>query len=715
MGLMFGAQASAQQPAPEIQAIRFIGGGSIDQSLLLEAIATQPSRCRSPLFVLPCRFADYDWAERKHFLTDTAQVGTDAERIATVYEIWGFPDAQVSGAVIPERDDDVVVEFTIAEGEPILIERMEITGLDTLRHALHLPALLPLRANEPYALPRLEATRELLLTRLADAGHPYAAIAVTGNVDEATRRASLELRVERGPTVVLGAPTIEVTLPLRERDVLARMTYAPGALFRTSTLEDTQTELYDLPAVARAIVAAPGLERRDTVIHPRIVIEARKRLDVALEGAVSSSDCVEVNAIWRQRYLFGRPGELAVGLGSSNLLAAHTDGGFPCASAGTGDFAKPNYGAFAEYRLPSFLSGRSDLFVRGFMRRESAPGTYIATGYGGRVAVGRAFGSGLHGYLAYAPEFNEMSAADAYYCGGYGVCTREAIDGLEGSQTLAPFEATLLWASNERSANVRRPDPNAGTEWVLQDVPDWRYSVSGAVQAGGKWSGSDYVVQRALIEAGATRVIGRNLELAAHTRFAQIGSSTSALPPQLRLFSGGPETVRGLEQNLLGPKVLLANTNAADCATPICGVTDGVADPDRVLVRPLGGDRVVEVGVEGRLWLSDRFQVAAFADYGRLSAGRAQTLDGVPIGSPSESVITPGIGLRVITDIGPLRVDLAYDPTGTAELPVLVRTRDGSLEYAGTAHFNPFAHGDPNFIRRFGRRLQLQLAVGQAF
>ena len=133
---------------------------------------------------------------------------------------------------------------------------------------------------------------------------------------------------------------------------------------------------------------------------------------------------------------------------------------------------------------------------------------------------------------------------------------------------------------------------------------------------------------------------------------------------------------------------------------------------DVVTVRPTGGDRVIEGNLEGRLWLTDAFQLAAFLDYGRVWRTNGS---GAALGPRSEARLTPGIGIRLIADIGPIRVDLGYDPGGARVYPVLAADALGGVTHVGNARFDPYGRGAPGFWRELARRLQLHMSIGQAF
>jgi hypothetical protein len=113
-------------------------------------------------------------------------------------------------------------------------------------------------------------------------------------------------------------------------------------------------------------------------------------------------------------------------------------------------------------------------------------------------------------------------------------------------------------------------------------------------------------------------------------------------------------------------------------------------------------------------------QLAAFADFGWLQrrqplAGGATPGPEAERDLPAASVLTPGAGVRILSPMGPIRLDLGYDPRGPRRHPVFTQAADGRAVRVGTGLFDPFTHDDPGAFREFVRRLQLQLAVGQPF
>jgi outer membrane protein assembly factor BamA len=252
-----------------------------------------------------------------------------------------------------------------------------------------------------------------------------------------------------------------------------------------------------------------------------------------------------------------------------------------------------------------------------------------------------------------------------------------------------------------------------GPAWETA-VPLWFYGARLALSAAPNGAGSDVGYARAVAQANVARRLGARTEVAARARVGVLAGGDGRLPPHLRLFGGGPMGVRGVPVNLLGPKLLLADTARLPAGCVLAaGACDGVrVGSDTVGVRSTGGTAVVETSAEARWWAGRRLMLAAFVDWG---AVRAAPLAGAPAAvQPTESLVTPGIGVQLVTPFGPVRVDAAYDPSPARRYPLLAPDPSGtSVIYLGDAVYDPY--GNATGWTAFRRRLQLQLTMGSTF
>jgi outer membrane protein assembly factor BamA len=139
------------------------------------------------------------------------------------------------------------------------------------------------------------------------------------------------------------------------------------------------------------------------------------------------------------------------------------------------------------------------------------------------------------------------------------------------------------------------------------------------------------------------------------------------VPPEQRFYAGGSNDVRGYGRNELGPLVYVVPRSAL--------IDDATIDPDSLeLVRPAatGGNRIGIANLEMRLpmpFLGDRFRLGAFVDAGALWNG----------GEPARIRVTPGVGLRVTSPVGPIRLDVAWNHYRLESGPVYSATDAGDL------------------------------------
>ncbi len=137
-------------------------------------------------------------------------------------------------------------------------------------------------------------------------------------------------------------------------------------------------------------------------------------------------------------------------------------------------------------------------------------------------------------------------------------------------------------------------------------------------------NGADFYV-RTLLDGSAYYPVSDQLTIAGRVRFGSIvGTGRDDLAPSRRLYAGGGGSVRGFGYQELGPKDL-------------AGV-------------PLGGRSLFEFALEGRYRFGN-YGVVAFLDGGQVYEEQYPTFDSMRFGV--------GIGGRVYTNFGPVRVDLA--------------------------------------------------------
>lgn len=622
-----------------------------------------------------------------------------------------------------------------------VVAEVELVGLDRVDPPLEPPRRLPLRPGRPWSPAREEATEDALADLLSERGHPYALLEVTSREEAPGEMHVVVELLDPGPEVRFGPIQVEAIPPLTEELVRDRLAYAEGDLFQPSLLRLTQERLLREAVVGRALVLPVGLLEGDaapvTVVS---VAPVERPRSPELHGVLSSRRCLEVSGYWRDRFFLGAPRVLSVGGGVGNLFARELDNRFPCSEAGQGEHAGLDYSVEGQVQVPLPGDPLTVLRARAFFDRSSAPPVYVERTFGAVLEGTRELSPSLRASVGYRFQRMDLRAVGVFFCANFGACSGAEVAALAGPRRWAPLEGRLQWlprrtrlARGGIPGREPRPGPGVGREdreSLEPDlgplVPEWRPWGQVAVAAAGAATVSEATYGRLTVEGGIGRTVGRRGEMTARARLGGLVRGGDGLLPQTFLFSGGSGSVRGVEANLLGPRVLEAGADglqALGCQPEPGGCPDGVrATPGEVDVRPRGGTMVAEAGVEGRARLAGWLQVAGFVDGGLVRAP-TMALDGG--GSRVEGAVTPGVGFRFDTRVGLIRLDLAVDPRGPRRMPVLARWDEalapgtkpeaGDLVPMGEAVFDPFTHDGPGTLRELARRLHITVGVGQPF
>ena len=262
---------------------------------------------------------------------------------------------------------------------------------------------------------------------------------------------------------------------------------------------------------------------------------------------------------------------------------------------------------------------------------------------------------------------------------------------------------------------------------------------------------SDYRYNRAFADGTVySRLGGKNAVLATHMRVGFVrplsGGGTTGEPvlhPRKRFYAGGSQSVRGYGENQLGPRILtlplLYLVNARTASGAPCDVTSAAirfCDPnaitdsagksvgdDKFTPRALGGTSLLEGSIEYRFPLPFLTNLggAVFVDG---AAVGERVLD--PLGAGVRTLadlvrgtgaITPGFGVRYLSSVGPIRIDVGFNPSRAENLAVVTEIiRNGKQEIIPldiAKRYSPT--GTSTGIGSILNRFTLHLSIGQAY
>lgn len=725
VALAGGAEdVEAQLRGPEVTRVAFEGNETFPADSLSRAIATRETECRT-LVYFPLCLLGFDFAENRAELRDR-DLPRDRARLILWYQARGFFDVQVDSPMVVGTDETTEVTFRIEEGEPVVASTIDFIGHEPFDE-VGLIDDLPIEQGDRLSRLALDATRDTLMTRLGDNGYAYADVfrSVVRPADDPFN-AIVTFEVVPGPETRWGSISVQGTRSLDEGTVLRTAQLTPGDPFVRSRVDEARARLYGLDIIRNASVVLDTTSiEQNPVVDVSIVLQEGDAYRMRAGGGWSTAECLNVESRWTARNFLGG-GRILQARGRLGNLLAPQFRDVLCRESGQDDFARLTGVASLDFVQPWIFSTRNALTASVFVERQSLPDVFIRRAVGAQIGLSRRISpeTQLLGY--YRPELSELDADDVLFCTGFLVCSPDDIRRLEGANSLSPIGLTL---TQDRSDDLL--SPRSGSRLLLD------------AEHAGAWTGSNFRYDRVVAEGSSYLPVGR-VVVATRLRGGWVGAggfdgvgrsgeeAAQIVHPQKRFYTGGANSVRGFAQSRLGPRVLFADSrfllDPLNGGCTVSGVNAGTCQPLQEATmnpQPTGGTRLIEANLEFRVSVGGPLEVVFFGDVGQ-AWGANESI------SLSSMEATPGVGVRVPSPVGPIRLDLAYRFRGEEELPVVtarlrpydpatdrssdrIQFGDQTLDWVSTGELifldTPFLFG----IRDQDRGLQIHVSIGQAF
>jgi outer membrane protein assembly complex protein YaeT len=676
------AQRDACDPAElEVRTLDFVGNRAFSNGQLASVIALTASKFRRRLLI------------GTPSCGNPALVAIDRARLVIYYRRRGYPDVQVDTAV--QRVRRVMdLRFTIREGAVTTIDTVRIAGLERIDERERLSRNLPVSRGGAFDQYLLEQTRDTLRRRLADVGYPFARVLLNTDVlrgsgaDSTRRTAVVEFSVNSGPAVTIG--NVVVQAAVREgkpqqipSDVVRTLVgMQPGDRFEQSDVERATRALYLTDAYQQVRIEprfSDSLLTADSARVDMLVNVAERFMHSRTVGAgFGTLDCfrtqlqyIDRNFLRRARRLelTARLSKIGVGSpvkfdGAGSLCNAVTENKDPYSN-------ELNYYVGATLRPPVGPGGLRIPEVTLYSEKRGEYQAYRRTTLLGAIAsVTLQARPRLPVTLAYDLSFGNTEAQPALFCSVLNRCAPADREVFEKTRRLAVLGANF---TRDRTDDPINPRSGNFTRLALRHASPLTLSDSA------------FRFSSAVLDAGVFFGLGAHATLAMRVQLGAVfGSNEKSVPPQERLYAGGPTTVRGFRQNELGPVAYVVSPDTATqqfIRVPISDTTfsfevNPAVRPFRIV--PVGGNTVAVGNIELRLrspFLPTLVQWTLFSDFGQVwnRGGNDASL------RDNSLRITPGVGARVYSPIGVIRLDLGYN---------------NYPQRAGAAYFNELPSAD---------------------
>jgi outer membrane protein insertion porin family len=709
---------------PRVERITFRGVDALDTRELRRSIATEQTRCRSVLLRPFCWLTDWSVFVDKAYL-DRAELPRDELRLEVRYFRRGYRDAEVTQELRP-RGRGVEVVFTVEEGLPTVVVSREV---DQERPVLSERALRWARLpdeGEPLDLIRLDSARVQLQEMIEDEGHLDGAVRDTAEVDRASREARLRVAIDPGPRSTLESFDIRGNEDVSDRTVQLATVLRQGRVIRRRDLVGARRSLYESNLFHEVSVEVPP--QPDSAKRVEVEVREAPSRSARVGGGFNTIEFVQTEARFSDHNWLGGGRRLDARLAVGNLLADQLSGRAvfrdvrPDIPLLEGDraFLRPSWQASLELQQPGFRAAENTIGAGIFTHRRLVPGVAVDQGYGIDFSFTRLLRDRSPTTASYRVEVTQVRAGDLYFCANYGLCDLPTIGAVRRQRRLSPVALSLV---ANRSDDPLDPVRGWRTRLDLEHASDLTWSQFHYHRASGAWARyfPGDLGRRVLgvrVRGGWVRPLGGTADaLGLDLLEGEI------LHPRKRFYSGGSTSVRGYGENQLGPRILTVSPDALMDPNGEAGCTEadiaaGTCDPhvapaDAFIPSPLGGTTLLEANVEYRFPLWRELRGAVFVDAGFVGGRQAARV------GEGAWAITPGIGARYATAVGPIRVDLGFRPRTVEELPVVTEVvgedgEPGIVRLETPRRWDPLEDAGGFFGQLMGR-LRLHVSIGQAF
>jgi len=677
VGSLAGCASQQKKDAPVVRNVTVSGNDALSSRRIKSRILTTKTSW------LP-------FASKQYFDPVTWQA--DLERIKRLYAAHGFYQAEVvKDEVRQDPPDGVALEVWVREGKPTHVGKVEVEGLEALPAADREAVMkdLPVVPGRVFREEDWAAAKRVLPDRLRNRSYATAKAEGRALVDVKTQVANLTLIVDPGRPYVFGDIQVDTAEGARVPAGIVweqvRLAVKEGKPFSDSVIEEAQRRLFGLGLFATIRVTTGEPDEAAGRI-PVVVIVREGTFRTLKLGGGARIDAVrnEARAIgeWTHRDF----------LGGQRRLTVHAELGWAFLpniyAVATNDVSlAPRSGPIARLR---FEFEQPRLFWRPSLRWRNTleidrtlEQTYDA--FSTRAMTGVVWQ--VHSTLSIFPAYR----LEADYLDGSPINSAVTNPLTLGCKTTG--DSCLVWLSYldgllqwDRRDKVF--DPRRGTYFSL------------SLQQGGGPLGGNFDYVRVLPDARVYRSFGEGdaLTLSARLRAGDLfpwSGNPDDSAVVTRFYAGGAISMRGFSDRRLSPLLLAPQPSA----------------PNVQVTLPIGGNGLIDGSFEARYSITSTLRLAAFVDFGQVTHGRLGP-DDIP-----GVLWAVGAGVRLITPIGPIRVDVArrlpfgdlptlyqVDAAG-AIVPVPYAANDSCFGLGGSDVVTPVPDG----------RCVLHIAIGEAF
>ena len=288
------ASACKEEGTIKVHSLKFNGVKAVDAGRLRDALATRQS-------------SKIPWGKKTYF--DRSRFDADLKRIQAFYSDRGYPDARVTGfdVKLNDKQDQVDITLTIAEGEPVKVAGIQYVGFDVIPadHLKQLQSQVPLKVGAPRDRQLVVTAHEMALNELKDHGYPYAKVATDEQKGASDKEAVLTFNANPGKLAHFASVEIVGNKTVSDHIIERELTFKQGDLYRRSIVQDSQRRLYGLELFQFANIEPVNPEAQPTEVPMKVTVAEGKHQRVNFGVGYGTEEKARVDAEYHHLNFLG--------------------------------------------------------------------------------------------------------------------------------------------------------------------------------------------------------------------------------------------------------------------------------------------------------------------------------------------------------------------------------------------------------------------------
>ncbi len=295
-------------PTAKIKKINIVGNRYFTDAMLLDEFKSSDSR---PFWQF--------WGSSDQYSRE--KVSGDLETLRTFYQNQGFLDFNIESnqvSISPQKDG-IFLTVNVNEGERYKVSNFVLNGRLVVPEAELLP-LVFIKPGGVYSRRDVDATVELLGTRLAQEGYSYAEVVPVPNVNREDSTVSFSINVKPGKRVYVRRIDVVGNSLTNDEVIRRELRQTEGGAFSPNSVSRSKVRLQRLSFFDSVEIETVPVAGRDDQVDLQVEVDERSTGQFLFGFGFSADDGALIQASISQSNLFGTGNQVNFSVQRSDII-----------------------------------------------------------------------------------------------------------------------------------------------------------------------------------------------------------------------------------------------------------------------------------------------------------------------------------------------------------------------------------------------------------